>query len=493
MASDTDFVPGPVRNFKATPGDKVVLCTWAAPKVDATHGKADSYYIKCSLMPDGKLVSRFVTENLSQKFTGLVDGVEYKFEIIGINYAYSPTAHYETALATPVPPPPAAVHVTMTGIGPDKVPNTRAGQSLADAPTVVVKGTNLTQPWAVDAAHSLAWVLYTDSTWAHVVGTDAVSVMVSNESTTQLTITTPVAPGNADVDTNMLIGPWRLKATYAPDPTNPASTATAYSPALYTTAVGTVIVGTVSPDPMRDGDLVTVTGPDVGVCDRAIVTLGGVAIATPLTRVDQNSATFRCPTFGFQLDAAGDLVLEYTLNGNVLSTPPFSIQWDVPVSGLPDGGSTYEPPTGVDITSGDMNYPAVILRWVFRDASGVEPDWTVPRNPDAMTSPFPTRNVQSKFTTAITGQALLTEGAPQLAQWEFSGTVADARHYEKLRHWVEDRNARTIIIDHFGRVIECVLLNFNPTPKRDIHRYWSHTYKVTAIVLRVGAPTAVPA
>lgn len=481
-------VPNPPRAARAVAGNKAILVSWASP---AGGPKPMSYFVRCFLSPDRTFVKQYGTTHLSQKFDGLVNGVDYEFDLTAIN-AVGSSSTVHVGPRQPVAPSAALVHLTMTKIAPDKVANTRPGQSLADAPTLVVTGTNLAQPWGVDPRHVLEWVLYTDLGHGTVVGVDTVSVLVTQDVATSMKITSPVAPGGADVDSNHLIGPWRLKATYVPDPASPDATAVVYSPDFYTTAVGTVIIGTASPNPMHDGDIVTVTGPDVGVCTTAIVTIGGVTVDTPLTRIDQNSASFVCPTYGFQLPASGEITLEYALNGNVLATPPFTVNWDAVAAGT-GGETTYVPPTGVDIPSGDMAYPVIVQRWVFTNPSTGE-TYTVPRNPDAMTSPFPSRTINAKHSTAITGQVLLTEGAPQLAaNWQFSGTMADSRHYEKLRHWVNDINNRVQITDHYGRVIDCVLLNFDPKPKRDMHRYWSHTYTITALVIRVGEPTQVPA
>lgn len=125
-----------------------------------------------------------------------------------------------------------------------------------------------------------------------------------------------------------------------------------------------------------------------------------------------------------------------------------------------------------------------IKRWTFR-AEGQA--YTVPVNPNAMTSLFPTRAITARTTTA--GAVLLFEGARQPAPWSFSGDILNAAHYEALRHWVYDIKQRVVISDHWGRDIECVLSSFAPVPKRALGKYWRHTYEISGTVLRVGAPT----
>jgi len=471
----------------ARAGDKAIIVSWTKPSSGAAP---TSYMVRCKLSPSGTFVSQQSCDatRSTRTFTGLTNGQEYTFDITAVNASGS-SAPVTAGPAAPVAFG-SAVNVTLTKVAPDKIANRRAGQSSADAPRITVTGTNLTVPWGIDDAHTLEWVLYTDTSFTTVVGSDT-DVYVDTAAATSLKLSSPLAPGGADVDSNHLIGPWRLKARWVADPSSPTTISTAYSPAFYTTAVGTIVIGTLSPEPLHDGDLVTVTGPDVGVCNKAIVTIGGITVDASLTRVDQNTATFICPTFGFQLAASGNVVLEYSYNGNILGTDPFAATWE-PVAGGTGGGSSYVPPTGSDIPTGDQEYPVIVKRWVFTDPATGE-TYTMPRNPSAMTTPFPQRNITAKMTTAINGQMLLTEGSPTPANWQFTGITVDAAHYEKLRHWVNDINHRVQITDHYGRVIDCVLLLFDAKPKRDMHRLWSHDYTVTALVIKVGEPTVVPA
>jgi hypothetical protein len=132
-------------------------------------------------------------------------------------------------------------------------------------------------------------------------------------------------------------------------------------------------------------------------------------------------------------------------------------------------------------------------RWTIHDANGT---YTFFPNPNGMTSPFPARNISAKVTTAVDGQVLMFEGGRQAKEWTFSGDIIDAEQYEALRSWVFDRlGTRVQVSDHFGRVIDCVLTDFKPTPKRAVGKYWRHTYEVSALVTHVGAPTVgeVPA
>lgn len=140
-----------------------------------------------------------------------------------------------------------------------------------------------------------------------------------------------------------------------------------------------------------------------------------------------------------------------------------------------------------------------VQRWRFRDPAleGVwlpseeqwKYEWTVPINPNEMSSPFGEKNVSVRVTSAVDGRALLFEGQAPPPNWTFGGAILDASHHERLLFWSEKRN-RVIIRDHFGREIVCYILSFEATPKRSAGRYWRHDYTVTALVLKKpSAPT----
>ena len=136
-----------------------------------------------------------------------------------------------------------------------------------------------------------------------------------------------------------------------------------------------------------------------------------------------------------------------------------------------------------------------VHRWRFLNPATGE-SYTFEHNPDHMNSPFPRRNVTARTTTAITGQTIITEGNAGPAEWTFGGSIRSKAHYDALRSWVYDddgrpKNQRIIIVDHFGRELDAVLMSFDPTPKRALNVYWRHTYEMTALVTRVGKATVV--
>lgn len=136
----------------------------------------------------------------------------------------------------------------------------------------------------------------------------------------------------------------------------------------------------------------------------------------------------------------------------------------------------------------------MVHRWVFYDPHMPE-TWTVPINPREMTSPFPERSIQALGTTAIGGRTLVWERPSEPKVWEFRGAILDHEHYEQLRYWTYDKRQRITITDHFGRPIQCLLLSFDPEPRRALNHqglvYWRHDYTCRAMVFSVGEATVM--
>jgi len=136
-----------------------------------------------------------------------------------------------------------------------------------------------------------------------------------------------------------------------------------------------------------------------------------------------------------------------------------------------------------------------VHRWRFIDPSNGS-TYVFEHNPNHMNSPFPRRNITARTTTAVTGQTVLTEGNSGPAEFTFGGSIRSKAHYDALRSWVYDddgrpRTRRIIIVDHFGREMQAVLISFDPQPKRALNVYWRHEYEMTALVTKVGPASVV--
>lgn len=130
---------------------------------------------------------------------------------------------------------------------------------------------------------------------------------------------------------------------------------------------------------------------------------------------------------------------------------------------------------------------AVHLRWQLIDPSSGEVH-VFEMNPNAMTSPFASRNLTAQATTA--SKPIVFEGSVVPHEWSFEGLIQHASEYATFLKWFSEKRHQVVISDHFGRRITCLLKQFDPTPKRRIGKYWAHTYRCTVLVTaEVGAPT----
>lgn len=126
----------------------------------------------------------------------------------------------------------------------------------------------------------------------------------------------------------------------------------------------------------------------------------------------------------------------------------------------------------------------MVQRWRFIDGLDT---YTVPINPNEMTSPFPEKNIQVQTTVSSNGQPVVYEGATKPTQWQFSGVILGEQHLTDLLAWSQKKR-RIVINDHFGRSLDVYITAFKPTPKRS-SRYWKHEYTVNALVFSISAPT----
>lgn len=128
----------------------------------------------------------------------------------------------------------------------------------------------------------------------------------------------------------------------------------------------------------------------------------------------------------------------------------------------------------------------MVTRWTLHDpVTGA--DYTFPRNPERMGSIHPERNLTPGTTTAVDGQALLTEGNREPHPWKFEGHTIDYAHYAALEEWYMKPN-RVLLTEHFGRSFYVVFRNLIATPQRRFNRYWRHTYEMDCFILTT--PTA---
>lgn len=104
-----------------------------------------------------------------------------------------------------------------------------------------------------------------------------------------------------------------------------------------------------------------------------------------------------------------------------------------------------------------------VVRWVFFDPSDSS-SYTVPVNPNQMTSPFPDKNTELGVQSPVTGQYRISRLPTMPVEWSFGGRIYDAAHHDALLEWSKRPNLIEVT-DHLGRTFSVLLKEFAPTER----------------------------
>lgn len=124
------------------------------------------------------------------------------------------------------------------------------------------------------------------------------------------------------------------------------------------------------------------------------------------------------------------------------------------------------------------------IRWKLTDPSTGD-EWTMPINPDAMTSPSGTRNLTTGFgIRAPLTMARTFEQAPTIARWQWEGVIRSEAHYEAYVEWAK-KPGLVRVLDHLDRTWEVILESFEPDERRPSGRTdWRFRYTVKCLIIR---------
>jgi hypothetical protein len=118
------------------------------------------------------------------------------------------------------------------------------------------------------------------------------------------------------------------------------------------------------------------------------------------------------------------------------------------------------------------------VRWKFTDPVASE-TWTVPINPNTMTSPWPKTSITLAGSPLGGDVRALVKTTP--VEWSFGGVMRTQAHYDELLRWVSKPNPVTVT-DHLGRTFNVLLTKFDPEDVRVVlPTKWNYT--VTAYIL----------
>ena len=123
-------------------------------------------------------------------------------------------------------------------------------------------------------------------------------------------------------------------------------------------------------------------------------------------------------------------------------------------------------------------------RWVLTEvATGAT--WTMPINPDSMTSPFPDRELT--HARGVAGQLTQVRSVvapPRPVEWEWSGVIRTQAHYDDLAVWAQ-KPGKVRVTDHLGRTFEVMLRAFEPEDRPPTKTTpWRLRYSMKALLLR---------
>lgn len=121
-------------------------------------------------------------------------------------------------------------------------------------------------------------------------------------------------------------------------------------------------------------------------------------------------------------------------------------------------------------------------RWVLRDTA-TNAEWTMPINPDSMSSPYQRRNLKFAYGNARDPRVRTFSGSRPPVEWEWGGVIRSKSHYDALVAWAE-KSVAVDVTDHLGRTFRVFITEFNPTDRRPTPRAsWRLRYAMKALIL----------
>lgn len=123
-------------------------------------------------------------------------------------------------------------------------------------------------------------------------------------------------------------------------------------------------------------------------------------------------------------------------------------------------------------------------RWVLVDVHTDE-TWTMPINPDQMSSPLQDRSIATSYGTQAGPDRVRSFVTPTAAkEWTWGGVIRTKAHYDQLAYWAR-KSRKVRVTDHLGRTFEVLMQAFAPVDRRPTGQTpWRLRYEMTTLVLR---------
>lgn len=123
-------------------------------------------------------------------------------------------------------------------------------------------------------------------------------------------------------------------------------------------------------------------------------------------------------------------------------------------------------------------------RWVLTEVS-TGATWTMPINPDQMSSPHQDRAINTAFGTRKGHDRLRTFVTPSPAkEWSWGGVIRTKAHYDALEEWAK-KPGKVRVTDHLGRTFEVMIQAFQPEDRDPTARVtWRLRYQMSTLLLR---------
>lgn len=104
-----------------------------------------------------------------------------------------------------------------------------------------------------------------------------------------------------------------------------------------------------------------------------------------------------------------------------------------------------------------------MIRWILTDPVTLA-TWTMPINPDQMTSPHPRKDL-THTRGAGDADAVSMKAPAQPVDWSWSGVIRSQAHYDVLLVWAR-KTYPIKVTDHLGRTWLVVIKKFTPAERR---------------------------